>query len=65
MLGVAILCLSLGLPSIALGVALRRGAGKKKRAKGEARGASPGSFLVGGAVFTLVGLACLAAHLTR
>lgn len=65
MLGVAILCLSLGVPSIALGLALRRGAGQRKRKKGEARGASPGSFLVGGAAFTLAGLACLAAHLAR
>jgi hypothetical protein len=65
----AIVCLSLGVPCIALGLALGRGARdpegggtrrKRETGRGEAR---PGGFIIGGALLTVLGLALLAIQL--
>jgi hypothetical protein len=68
MIGTAVLCLMFGLPSLAIGVHLRRSGAHEKRKvhkKGVKRPPSPTSFLVGGALLTLAGVALLAAHFGR
>ncbi|MCW8139497.1 MAG: hypothetical protein KIT58_11415 [Planctomycetota bacterium] len=62
MLATAIVLLSLGLPFLALGIHLGRAPAEEKarrKAKKAARGPSPTSFVVGGGLLTLLGVALL------
>lgn len=64
----AILSLMFGLPSLAIGLYLRgQGAHEKRKEhkKGKKRPPNPTSFLVGGGLLTLAGVAMLVAHFTR
>ena len=71
MLPLALLCLSSGLSSIALGLYLKKAPkAPKKIKKGKNKGQktapppNPKGFLVGGVLLSLAGLGCLIAHLT-